>query len=307
MPSSFEITAATNSIRLDPNRSGQASFTVFNGRGRPAPGRANIVPLQNNTNGWYTLDGNRERDFDIALTSQYTVRVTVPPEIPAGSYSFRLDMVGVDNPDEDSTQGPVVTFEVPEPAVKKPIPWKIPAIIVALVLVVIVAAVGFILKDGGSNPGLIPEVVAGSSIAEATAILTKAGFVVADETQEQFSGEVARGMVTGTDPPVGSEAAHGATVTLLISRGSAAWKTLHWEIIGDRPIIDPTGKHWEKYEQDPGLSGLYLPLKDEESVIETLGDYLELKSDNTFEMGEGENEFSGSWQSAGDEIVLNID
>jgi hypothetical protein len=305
MPSSFAITAATNSLQLNSRRSGQASFTVFNGSGRRARGRANIVPLQNSTHEWYSLNGDTERAFEIAGTSQYTVQIAVPPNAPAGSHSFRLDMVGVENPDEDFTQGPIVTYEVPEPEEKKPFPWKIPAIIAAIVLVVGIAGVGGFLLSRGGGALQIPEVAA-SSVVEATERLTGAGFVVAGQTQEEPSDAVAQGMVIRTDPPVGSEVGRGSTVTLVVSRGAAAWQMLQWEITQGRPVLDPEGKYWEKYEQNTELPGLYLPLKDIDAVVDTFGDFLELKPDNTFEMEEGGTAFIGNWESTANQIILNL-
>src|ERR671932_286499 len=112
MPSSFAITTATNSLPLDPNRRSQASFTVSNIGGRAVRGRARIVPQNAAAAPWLTLAGDAERDFAIASTQQFAVQIAVPPTAPAGNYPFRLDMVGVENPDEDLTQGPTVTFVV---------------------------------------------------------------------------------------------------------------------------------------------------------------------------------------------------
>src|SRR5918911_5611735 len=142
MPSSFAITTATNSIPLDPNRRNQASFTVSNTSGRAVRGRGRIVPQNSAAAPWLTLAGDAERDFPISGTQQYAVQIAVPPTAPAGNYPFRLDMVGVDNPDEDLTQGPTVPLVVPEPVVvKKPFPWWI---LVAAALAVIILVGGFL-------------------------------------------------------------------------------------------------------------------------------------------------------------------
>lgn len=136
MPGMFGITAATNTVQLDNRRQAETLFTVFNGSGRPVRGRARVVPLNPVSERWLTLLGEAERDFPAAGTQQYTVQITAPPDAMAGSYPFRLDMVGVENPDEELTQGPSVTFEVPAPkVVKKSFPIWIPiAAIVALLL-----------------------------------------------------------------------------------------------------------------------------------------------------------------------------
>ncbi len=37
-----------------------------------------------------------------------------------------------------------------------------------------------------------------------------------------------------------------------------------------------------------------------------LGDYLELKDNNTFEMSEGGSEVSGSWERSNDQVILKL-
>lgn len=147
MPGPFAITAVTNSVGLDANRRGTASFTVFNASGRPVRGRAQLVSEDPAAAAWLTLDGEPERDLPIADTEQYTVQIAVPPDAPAGSYPFRLDMVGVENPDEDYTAGPTVTFVVPEPAPKKPFPWWILLVIGG---VLVVCCLGVLVLGGGA-------------------------------------------------------------------------------------------------------------------------------------------------------------
>ena len=105
MSSPFSITVPTNSIPLDGNRRGSATFTVFNASGRPMRGRARLAPENPAAQPWLTLAGEPERDFAIAAAEQYTVQINVPPEAPPASYGFRLDMVGVERPDEDYTKG----------------------------------------------------------------------------------------------------------------------------------------------------------------------------------------------------------
>ncbi|MEX2430567.1 MAG: hypothetical protein WD645_01450 [Dehalococcoidia bacterium] len=122
MSNLFTVTTTTNTLRLDEKRQGEAVFTVFNAAGRPIRGRALLHAEDPRAEDWLSLAGDVERDFPIAGTEQYSVRITVPPEAPPGSYLFRLDMVGVERPDEDYTQGQTVTCEVPEAVQKKPFP-----------------------------------------------------------------------------------------------------------------------------------------------------------------------------------------
>ena len=57
------------------------------------------------------IQGDAERDFAVNGTQPYIVRVTLPPGTPPARRRFRLDVIGVANPDEIFTQGQAVTFE----------------------------------------------------------------------------------------------------------------------------------------------------------------------------------------------------
>src|SRR5262245_16291829 len=109
MPSSFAVTTASNTVPLGDNRTSQVSFTVSNISSRPMRGRARVVPLNPTAAPWLSLLGEAERTLPASSTEQYAVQIKAPPTAPAGSYSFRLDMVGVENPDEDFVQGPSVS------------------------------------------------------------------------------------------------------------------------------------------------------------------------------------------------------
>lgn len=152
MPSPFAITAASNTIPLDATtRRAEISFTVSNTSGRPMRGRAQIVPHDPATAGWYSLVGEAERDFAVGGTQQYTVHITVPPAAARSDYQVRLDVMGVVNPDEDFTQGPSVTFQTPAPApvvVKKAFPWWI---VIALVAVLVIGGGIFAVLRSRAN------------------------------------------------------------------------------------------------------------------------------------------------------------
>jgi hypothetical protein len=216
MPSPFSITAATNSVRLDENRSGETTFTVFNASGRPIRGRARLVTEDPATQTWISLAGVPERDFSIAGTHQYTVRIAVPPDAPAGNPSFRLDMVGVANPDEEYTQGPSVTFQVPEAAPRRRFPWWILLVAGGVLLVIVIAVLAFVLWPRST---VVPE-VAGRTVSEASALLNEANLRVGEVTSELASGTDV-GRVVRTDPEEGDEVPRGTQVTLVVA-GSVA-------------------------------------------------------------------------------------
>ncbi len=141
MANPFSITAASNSVPLSDERTGQAAFTVFNASGRPIRGRALVVPEDPAAEPWLSIVGDVEHSFDIAGTQQFMVQIEVPETAPVGNVRFRLDMVDVEHPDENYSRGPTVTFQVPEPvAAPQPFPWWI-AVVAAAVIVLIGVAI----------------------------------------------------------------------------------------------------------------------------------------------------------------------
>lgn len=162
MPGSFTITAASNSVRLDSQGHGEALFTVSNTRATTVRGRAQLAPLAPPVAApeggatpvrfaaWLALAGEAEHEFGPHDTAQYQVTIQAPPGAPAGTYRFRLDMVGVANPDEDYTQGPAVAFDVPEPQ-RRPFPWWI-VIVAAAVLLLGGGLTAFLLSRDRTPP-----------------------------------------------------------------------------------------------------------------------------------------------------------
>jgi hypothetical protein len=152
MPSSFDVTTATNTIRLDNKRHGELTVTVFNTATQPKRGRIQLGTQQQELVPWVSLAGNQERDFQPSGAQQYTFTVEVPPEAQAGTYRFHVDMVGVDNPDEDYTEGPVVSFDVPkvDAPQTRPFLWWIVA--VAIIALVVMGGTIFLLTRGETNP-----------------------------------------------------------------------------------------------------------------------------------------------------------
>src|SRR5215471_7299621 len=113
----FAITAKPPALRLAAGASGTVAFTVsFAGSPSvgvsPFPAHANLVPQGQMAASWLTLEGESHRKFTPNSTEAYTVRVAVPAGTTLGSYTFRLDMVGDDAPDEQYTQGPTIALEV---------------------------------------------------------------------------------------------------------------------------------------------------------------------------------------------------
>lgn len=122
MPSPFAITVASNTVRLDDNRRGEVSFTVVNISGSHLRGRSILTPQDPSVGAWLSVAGESERDFARDGKDNFVVQITAPAATPPGGYPFRLDMVGVANPDELFTEGPTVTIEVAKPGEPPPPP-----------------------------------------------------------------------------------------------------------------------------------------------------------------------------------------
>ena len=151
--STFTITCAATTARLDASRKAQVTFTATNTLNQPLNGRARVDAADGAKPDWFSIVGDAERPFAAGGTQQYTVQIKVPETAPAGRYTFRLKMVGVPNPDELFGDGPPVGFEVPKPAQRAtPIPWL--WIAIAAVALVVLVGGGFAAFKllNGSNP-----------------------------------------------------------------------------------------------------------------------------------------------------------
>lgn len=214
MANLFTVTAASNSVALSEKREGSAAFTVYNASGQPLRGRARLVPLPPTSEQWLSVEGAPERDFPIAGTEPYTVRIKVPLDVAPGSYTFRLDMIWEERPEEGLTEGQVVTFQVPPaPPPKKPFPWWILLVVLGLLVVGGVAA--FLLRPRNVEVPLL----AGMTVEEAEEELSGAGLELG-ETETEPSDEMAEGRVISSDPAEGEAVRSGSAVDLIVSGGA---------------------------------------------------------------------------------------
>jgi hypothetical protein len=168
---------------------------------------------------WFTIVGESVRDFGPNEAQQVVVELKVPPGTPPGSYSFRLDAVSEDDPDEDFTQGPSVAFDVgaTPPPPKKKFPWWILIVVGAVVLLIIIGVVIWLLvRDGGTELATVPGVVGEpSTVAQST--LTGAGFMAAVRNvgvEDPQQDEV----VQSQDPAAGASEPPGTVVTIVVGR-----------------------------------------------------------------------------------------
>jgi hypothetical protein len=159
-PPSFAVTAAGGTVTLDDSGVASASFTVTNTTPQAVTAELLTRPSDPAKPEWFSIDGESVRDFGPNSAQEVVVKLSVPPGSPPASYSFRLDAVSEDDPDEDYTEGPSVAFDVaaPPPQKKKKFPWWILVVAGAIVLVIVVGVVVFLLTrgdDGGKAAQLV--------------------------------------------------------------------------------------------------------------------------------------------------------
>ena len=109
----FTVTTPSVTVTLSESRMGQVPFTVTNVGNRKLRARAKITPGPGAPADWFSVEGDSERDFEIGAARQFVVRVDPPLGAPAGTYSFRLDAVGIEHPDEDYSEGPSCQVNIP--------------------------------------------------------------------------------------------------------------------------------------------------------------------------------------------------
>jgi hypothetical protein len=112
----FTVTTPSVSVTLAENRIGEVPFTVTNVSNRKLRARVRISPAAGAPPAWFTVEGDSEQDFEIGAARQFVVRVDPPLGVPAGNYSFRLDAVGIEHPDDDYSEGPSCQVTIPQSA-----------------------------------------------------------------------------------------------------------------------------------------------------------------------------------------------
>ncbi|MFW6052991.1 MAG: PASTA domain-containing protein [Desulfosalsimonas sp.] len=209
----FAITTGSNIIEPEENRTGTVTFTVSNNAEEGIKARARIFPLDDCREEWFTIEGENERSYT-EKTQQYTVRFNIPPSVPPGSYRFRLDVFGVENPDEIYSEGPVVEIRVKEekePPPKKAFPWWIIAVI-AVILVIGGAIAWWALTH--TSTATVPNVI-NKTLAEAEQILLEKDFNVEKKTALTVNRNQI-GKVLRQQPEANNEAEKGSTVTVFV-------------------------------------------------------------------------------------------
>jgi beta-lactam-binding protein with PASTA domain len=211
----FAITATRDTVTLDGQGHAEASFTASNTSPKSIAGRAKLVPLGSTQESWLSLEGEQERNFAKEEAHQFTVKLAIPPGTPPGKYSFRLDIISVENPDDEFTEGPAVSFEVKKvaPTPAAPSPLKFPWWIVAVVAVLVIGA-GVITWLLLPQKVKVPQMV-GMPSDEAIKSLEAAKLKLA-ATNTKATGTQKVGIVVEQSPNANQAVPVGSGVTLVV-------------------------------------------------------------------------------------------
>src|SRR5262245_29596891 len=155
----FAITSTTDHVSLNTDGKGEVTFTVTNSSDRMIRGQLKIRSLEETKSDWLKVAGELERDFSPGSTQQIVVKVHVPGAMRTGKFSFRVDVISVENPDEDYTEGPAVSLTAGLPAPPaKPFPWWI-LIVVCVSLVLVSVLIYLLIPKKRDIPLVIVPVV----------------------------------------------------------------------------------------------------------------------------------------------------
>ncbi len=220
MPSPFAITTTVNKVKSEKTKSAKVPFTVTNQWDGSQRGRARIVPEPPAVPDWFSMEGEAERDFENkGSIQQYVVQVSPDAKATSGSYAFRFDMIWVEDPEQNYTQGPSVAVEIPEQA-KRKLPSWLPWAVGAAVLVIMIAAA--LLLFGGKQT--VPD-VAGLSLEQAIIRLQDDNLRIGEPQQTDLCasdlGPVGARTVIASTPAAGASVKNRGFVQLVYASGQA--------------------------------------------------------------------------------------
>ncbi len=230
----FAITAARDTVTLDNQGRAEVSFTASNTGPKPIAGQAKLVPIGSTKESWLSLEGEHERKFAKGEAQQFTVKIAAPPGTPAGKYSFRLNIISVENPDEEFTEGPSVSFEVREMVPAAVAPRKFPWWIVAVAAVLVLGA-GLITWLLIPKKVAVPEVVGMPYELAAREIdAAKLGYILSG--QRVITGKVPVDAIVNQSPAAREHVAPGTKVTLTLEAKSVEVPELRGKMLYEASI-----------------------------------------------------------------------
>ena len=234
-----------SSVKLDSQGRGTVQYTVKNVSSRAIDGRGVLISLPQVKppsgpveKGWVKVDGKTDRHFDVDKEETFAAKIAVPPKSAPGDYTFRLDAVWVDQPDQGDAGG-AVRFTVPKPTNGGggfPL-WLIPVILVILVGVGV--GIYLVAKPKATT---VPD-LKGKTIPEATSALTAVNLTLdtGDVGTVQGKPEDADHIVSQT-PDAGTKAKPGDSVSVKVGVEMVAVPAVTLHSFDEAQTI-LTGKH----------------------------------------------------------------
>lgn len=208
-----------SSVKLDSQGRATVQYTVKNVSARSLDGRAVLIslplakpPAGAVEKGWVKVDGKTDRHFDPDKEETFTVKIAVPPKSPAGTYTFRLDTVWVDQPDQGDPGG-AIAFTVVAPTVKpSPFPlWLIP--VIAVVLIGVGVGIWLALRSSGPT---VPDLT-GKNVTDADAAAQAVGMMLDDKDVKTVESKPEdSGRVVAQSPPAGQKGAKGQAIQITL-------------------------------------------------------------------------------------------
>ena len=239
-------TIAKDPIRADAKGHAEVVFKVTNNTDHPARALAKVIPLGETKREWLSINGEDERDFAPRADQDFTVSFDAPASQPAGAkpagstaptagapatpevhkYPFRFDVASPLDPQEDFTQGPIVTVEVmPAPVVKpKSKLWILFVVLGVVLLIGIIVLVlvfwnGDTGTDADESPTPTPDESATATETPTPTTPVDNGFAVTNQPIVNFAV-----WATSATPLVGDfNGDHRTDVALT---GPSGWSTL---------------------------------------------------------------------------------
>jgi len=205
-------------VKLDDSGGAKASFTVTNASSRAVTGELLTKPREPAKPEWFSVVGESIREFTPDAAEGVVVKLDVPPGSAPGSYSFRLDAVNEDDPDEDYTEGPFVAFDVAAPPAQRRFPWWILILAGAVLLILIGVIIWLLVRDSGPKSAAVPPVISMSAGA-AGSTLKNAGFTVKTRSVP-VNDPSQNGDVQDQDPAAGTAQPPGSVVAITVGRMS---------------------------------------------------------------------------------------
>jgi hypothetical protein len=138
--SRWQIGESGTSVALDDRGRGEVTFTVTNvGEARDRSMLA-ITPLEGAVAGWFVVE-EPQRVVAPGASVVYPVDITVPPEVPAGTYGLQAVAYSADtDPQASSVTSKRISLALTRPAVPRGAPrwlWIVVAAVVLLILIVV--------------------------------------------------------------------------------------------------------------------------------------------------------------------------